>query len=573
MLLKPSEVEYVLLQDEEDEYLLDSETESEQEEEIPGSGPIVGKTILIGGTDEPIYLDEDISFQMETDEDEEEFIFGNTITIGSMPEEEYQADDYGTEEFGTEEYSSDFNEVMDEDLNESLYDLDTEFDLGSSDDLYSDSMFSNDDEEALKRSLNLSSDSSWESSKHTTLRGKVDHQLLSKIKEYRENIHEMSEEKLSALSSEESRDKLLLEAAQLTEEVETGRDINQVISEIDKKLTNMIKKHTDSQLKSLNFEREAMLQQVEREIGDVITQQIETIKSEAEEHIDETVQYYKKKLESDNQVLSTANNIISRREQILDEAYAKSLSLVEEAEEQARAIIERSANAQEEAEQIIAEFEAKGEEIRQEAEIEAERIISDANVESARIIQAAEDQHQDIVEAATQDGFSVGYQEGKEEAIKENSELLREATNALNKLHAAFPVAVKQNEEKLIKIAYQIAYSVLGNEHPTERPELCEKVLNQSIKYVSDLDVVKIKVNPSDLDLILPKQEYFKAVIPDVQEFIITGSADVAKGGCVINTTSDVLNISINSQLSVLEAVFNEALAEFESEEAYQEQY
>jgi flagellar assembly protein FliH len=572
MLLKPSDVEYVLLQSETDEEEF-FEDEDEQAADS-GSGPLIGQTILIGGTDEPIYLDEDINFQADNEyEDEEEFIFGQTITIGQVRDEEYQTEEYETEEYGSnDDYSSEFDEVIGEDLNDSLYDLDTEFDLGSTDDLYSDSIITDDDEAALARDLNLSGDSNWESNRHTTLRGKVDNQLLSKIKEYRENIHEMSEEKLSALSSEESRDKLLLEAAQLNEEVETGRDINQVISEIDKKLSNMIKKYTDQQLKALTYERETMLQQVERDVGEVITQQIESIKSEAEEHIDETVQYYKKKLEGDNQILSTANNIISRREQILDEAYAKSLSLVEESEEQARTIIERSANAQEEAEQIIAEFEQKGEEIKQEAEIEAERIISDANVESARIIQAAEDQHQDIVEAATQDGFSVGYQEGKEEAIKENSELLREATNALNKLHAAFPVAVKQNEEKLIKIAYQIAHSVLGEE-ATERAELCEKVLNQSIKFVSDLDVVKIKVNPSDLDLILPKQEYFKAVIPDVQEFIITGSNDVAKGGCVINTSSDALNISINSQLSVLEAVFNDALAEFEGEDAYQEQY
>lgn len=567
MLLKPSEVEYVELQEEvfsfqelQEGEETESEPEIEQEQEpVPDErGIVFGKTVLIGGTEEPIFLDDDINFSVEEEEEEFEFVFGEPITIGSEISMEYSE----------EESSDDFSSEFDTEVDSSLYDLDTDFDLDSSESFYSDQELSG--EMDLEGALDFgeSSDTPWEETKHKTLMGRVDSQLLDKIREYRENIQEMSDEKLSALSTSEERDRLLLEAAQLVEDIDAPKDINQVISEIDFKLSKMVKKYTDQQHTSIERERDRMLQEVEEEVDKVINDQIEVIKSEAEEHIEETIQYYKKKLESDNQVLSSANNIISRREQILDEAYAKSLSIVEDSEDKARQIIESSAHAQEEAEAIIAEYERRGEEIRQEAELEAERIISDANVESARIIQAAEDQHQDIVDAATQDGFSVGYQEGKEEALKENSELLREAMNALNKLHAAFPVAVKQNEEKMIKLAYQIAQSVLG-EPSMERDEMCQKVLYRSIKVVSDLDVVKIKVNPTDLDVILPKQEYFKAIIPDVQEFIITGDAFVTKGNAVINTSSEKINISINTQLSILEAVFSEAISEMEGEEAY----
>ncbi len=532
-----------------------------EEEIISEGGIIIGKTILIGGNEEPIYLDEDISFSSDyDDEDLEEFVFGQPIVIGGGT--------FNERDYFSEESSMDFGEESDD----SLYQLDSEFDLDTSENAYSDQQgFS--DEYETDGSMNLDDiDADWDKSKHSTLMGKVDNKLLSKIREYRENIQDLSQEKLLGLMSDDDRDKLLLEAAQLGDDTAPQRDINQLISEIDRKLTNMTAKYTELQITNLNREREIMLQQVEREVEALIGEQLEIIKNEAEEHIEETVQYYKKKLENDNQNLSMANNIIARREQILDESYAKSLSIVEEAEEKARQIIENSANAQDEADATIADAERRGEEIREEAEIEAERIISDANLESARIIQAAEDQHQDIVEAATQDGFSVGYQEGKEEAIKENSELLREATNALNKLHAAFPVAVKQNEERLIKISYQIAHSVLG-EPASENEELCNKVLNRALREVSDLDSVKVKVNPSDLDILLPKQEYFKAIIPDVHEFTITGDINVAKGGCVINTTSDAVNISINSQLSILEAVFNDALSEYEGEESYQENY
>lgn len=545
MLLKPSEVQFVELEEE----IVEDITEEESSED----GVITGKTILIGGNEAPVYLDFDIDFLSEPilEDEDEEFIFGGEpIVIGVDSVNMNQYDDY----------QSDFSYDSDDSFDNSIYDFDTDLTLDGSDDflLEPDFAIETEIEKSIKEGKSLNKN--WESAKHTTLIGKVDSQLLGKIKEYRENVHEMSQEKLIEFSSEHGRDRLLFEASQVAEEIEPTRDINQVISKVDEKITELVKKYSTQQLNALKLQREQMLREVEQDIGGIISQQIDVIRAEAEEHIDETVQYYRKKLEGDNQMLSTANNIISRREQILDDAYNKSLSVVEEAEIKASKIIEDSAKAHDEAEAIIADFERKGQDIIQEAEVEAERIISDANLESARIIQVAEDQHQDIVEAATQDGFSVGYQEGKEEAIKENSELLREATNSLNKIHAAFPVAAKQNEDKILKLSHQLSESIIG-EKVDAKEALSKRVLNNSIISISNLEAVKVKVNPNDLDSILPKQEYFKMIIPDVHEFIVIGDNNVGKGGCIIHTKSDEIDIAINTQLSILEAVFNEALA------------
>jgi flagellar assembly protein FliH len=212
---------------------------------------------------------------------------------------------------------------------------------------------------------------------------------------------------------------------------------------------------------------------------------------------------------------------------------------------------------------VVNEAEMQAEMIAQEAQNEAERIISDANMESARIIEAAEQSHQEIVEAATQDGFNVGYQEGREEAIKENAQLLMETTNALNKLHAAFPVAVKQNEDKLIKLAMEISRDVIQDEL-TIKPELCLKAVERAIKKVSDLEKVLVKVNPLDLDIILPKQEYFKNLLPDVQDFVITGHYSIDRGGCLIETNSGTIDAQIKTQLAVVEEVFQSIRSEYD---------
>jgi flagellar assembly protein FliH len=247
--------------------------------------------------------------------------------------------------------------------------------------------------------------------------------------------------------------------------------------------------------------------------------------------------------------------------------------MVQEAETEHARILEDAVVQQQQAEQMLQEAEAQVELMAQEAQAEAERIISEANMEAARIIEAAEQSHQEIVEAATQDGFNVGYQEGREEAIKENAQLLMETTNALNKLHAAFPVAVKQNEDKLIKLALEISREVIQDELMM-KPEIVLKNVERAIGKVSDLEKVLIRVNPLDLDLVLPKQEYFRKLLPDVQDFIITGHYSIERGGCHIETNSGTIDAQINTQLAVVEEVFQQIRSEydFDEEEAMDEE-
>jgi len=559
MLLKPSEIEYVdivkktLVNQESsegvEEYVEEYIQDEDSQLEYDDKGVHYARTIIIGGG-EPIYFEDESNPVLEEQEEitlDDEFIFGEEMIIGQSFVEENAYE----EEFN-------FSSELDENLDDTLYDFDTgELPEGF------DALERPDYQVNNITDLDAFGPDNWENIKHATLMGKVDDKLVNKLKEYREDVHEMSDEKLSLLEDDASRARLLDEAALISEEMDEnsgGSDVD-LESNIKGKIDNIIKKCLDEIIEDVTNSRESMLEEVESEVENVITERINTIKEEAEEHIDETVQYYKKKLESDNQSLSTANNIISRREQILDEAYAKSLRIVEDAEQKAQDIIENSSRAQDESDLIIAESEQKGEVLIQESQMEAERIISESNLESARIIQAAEDQHQDIVEAATQDGFSVGYQEGKEEAIKENAQLLKEALNALNKLYAALPIAIKQNEERIIRIAYQITESIILDK-ASEREETCQKALKKATKLVSNLEDVKVKVNPADLDNILPKQDIIKSVIPDVPEFVIFSDESVMQGDCVFNAISDTFNISIRSQIPILDAICAEIMEE-----------
>ncbi|MFN4151934.1 MAG: hypothetical protein ACK4IX_13420, partial [Candidatus Sericytochromatia bacterium] len=313
---------------------------------------------------------------------------------------------------------------------------------------------------------------------------------------------------------QEERDVLIAETAQMLSQARDFTTINKVLEDLENRIKELSEERCEYFRADIFSEKDQMMDDLQEHVEGVIEKQRSVIQEEAEDYIEKTVQFYKERMSEDDQLLAAANNIVSRKEQILDESYSRSLKLIEEANEQAFRIIEDSNSAKDHAERIKANAHNEGKGRINKYREDAERIIADANVEAAKIIQSAEEQHQSIVESATQDGFNVGYQEGREEAIRENAQLLMDTTNALNSLHEAFPLAVRENEGKLIKIGIILA-DALTKEEIMNRPEICVRVLDKAIRRVSDLERVLIKVNPLDLDLILPKENYFKGILPD----------------------------------------------------------
>ncbi|MGE3725280.1 MAG: FliH/SctL family protein [Candidatus Sericytochromatia bacterium] len=566
-LLKAADVEYLTLEEDE-EYLLEEGEEGvyNESESYYRAGRQVdfAAPVIIGG--EGIDFDFDsldlladnmagVVFFTNADTD---VTFGEPITVG------------GTASLTHLDETS-YDTGYQEDLYEETYE-ETPLEEGFFDDMHQEegseeepaylkdfaAMSTPDDESGQEAA------SAWASQKRNTMLTRLDDKVKLMMDEQKSAFREQSKEQLAFVSAEEKQ-RLVSEALDSLRNAPQAAelDFEKIFQDIADYIENLAWHHTEKLQQDLEDERAQMLANVEEYVENSIHEQRESMMLEAEEYISSTVQEYKKSLNEDNEFIKAANQIIAQRESILNEAYDKSLMMIQEAEAEHARIVQDAYGQQEQGQQMLQEAEAQVELMAQEAQAEAERIISEANMESARIIEAAEQSHQEIVEAATQDGFNVGYQEGREEAIKENAQLLMETTNALNKLHAAFPVAVKQNEDKLIKLALEISREVIQDELAM-KPEIVLKSVERAIGKVSDLEKVIIKVNPLDLDLVLPKQEFFRKLLPDVQDFIITGHYSIERGGCHIETNSGTIDAQVNTQLAVVEEVFQQIRSEYD---------
>ena len=61
--------------------------------------------------------------------------------------------------------------------------------------------------------------------------------------------------------------------------------------------------------------------------------------------------------------------------------------------------------------------------------------------------------------------------------------------------------------------------------------------------------------------------EAVRNLIPDVQEFVITGHYSIDRGGCLIETNSGTIDAQINTQLAVVEEVFRRIREEYDIDE------
>ncbi|HBN10236.1 MAG TPA: hypothetical protein DD435_16890 [Cyanobacteria bacterium UBA8530] len=215
-----------------------------------------------------------------------------------------------------------------------------------------------------------------------------------------------------------------------------------------------------------------------------------------------------------------------------------------------------------EREAILAEARLKAQDIVQQAEMAAAELVAEAEAKATQTILDVENNRQDILNELEQQGYAQGYQEGRSQADLEGAEVVSEAIETLNKVRMAYPLAIKDNEENLLKLAIEIAERIIQEEIDM-KPEICVKMLEAAIRKVSDLEHVVIRANEEDLPLLLEHEDRFREMLKNVKNLEFAASKKVARGGVLIETTAGSVDASISTQLSVLKEAFDHVRAEY----------
>lgn len=165
-----------------------------------------------------------------------------------------------------------------------------------------------------------------------------------------------------------------------------------------------------------------------------------------------------------------------------------------------------------------------------------DKVKSDAEKYKLEVAQECEK----LKESAQAAGFVEGYQKWAEHIAKLEEEIVK----------------VRQELEKLlIPVALKAAKKIVGREIELSEDTIVDIVSN-SLKAVSQHKKITIYVNKKDLDPLEHSRTRLKEIFEGLEVLSLRERADIARGGCVIETEGGIINAQLENQWSALERAF-----------------
>ena len=183
--------------------------------------------------------------------------------------------------------------------------------------------------------------------------------------------------------------------------------------------------------------------------------------------------------------------------------------------------------------------------VAERLKIEAEAEKKEDPAEKAReIIAAAEAEAETIREKARREGYEAGAKEGKEKLERSVERVNRIALE----LASLKPRLVSEATDEVTNLACAIAERVLGP-LADGHPEYVLSVVTRSLAALSDRETVTVRVNPSDIQLLLEAKQDMLASLDGVRNLTFLDDPGVPKGGCIVETGSTEIDARLKSQL------------------------
>ena len=110
-----------------------------------------------------------------------------------------------------------------------------------------------------------------------------------------------------------------------------------------------------------------------------------------------------------------------------------------------------------------------------------------------------------------------------------------------------------QNE--IIPIALKAAKKIVGAQLEL-KPDTIVDIVMQALSPVVQNHRFTIYVNKADKEILEANKSRIKAILDQMQMLSVQERADIAPGGCIIETEAGIINATIENQWRALEAAF-----------------
>jgi flagellar assembly protein FliH len=186
---------------------------------------------------------------------------------------------------------------------------------------------------------------------------------------------------------------------------------------------------------------------------------------------------------------------------------------------------------------------------------ERERVLQEAQDEAARCLARAQEQALAITTAAHEQGFREGEEAARQALIAQLSPVLGAFQQAITEIGHLRAVVLRQAEEDIITLAFQLAHKIIRRE-VLEQREVLATTLERALEHVVEQDQIVIRVHPEDWHYATQITGELGHVRGGLKTLTVQEDTSIGRGGCVVETSLGTIDARIEAQFDELEQRF-----------------
>jgi hypothetical protein len=120
--------------------------------------------------------------------------------------------------------------------------------------------------------------------------------------------------------------------------------------------------------------------------------------------------------------------------------------------------------------------------------------------------------------------------------------------------------ALQQAESTVLRLAFEMARKIVHCE-PSVNPEACMATVRQALRLLRETESLTIVMHPDDLKLLEQNEQIKRELEAKTPQLKLKPRQDLARGGCVLENETGVIDARIESQLAELESLLIETVS------------
>jgi flagellar assembly protein FliH len=152
------------------------------------------------------------------------------------------------------------------------------------------------------------------------------------------------------------------------------------------------------------------------------------------------------------------------------------------------------------------------------------------------------------LEGKIQDAYARGMKEERKQADDDLAGICSALTEAVSIVSKLRERVVRESEEELLKLSFMLAKKIIRQEIKHDR-QIMTMLVGEALREFPEQHDIVLCLHPEDYKVISSNRELFLAGVGDQRQITLKSDEAMTLGGCVVESSSGIIDARIEAQL------------------------